>query len=115
MAATPLLFCFSSVEVFVFREEVVEDPEGGLEVEVDDVLGSGLRLRQPCVLHEVKGQADVRRLLVKGLKQYSKIGFTNGLQIFPKYSLATKQTLRCILPPLSVSFSGSLANIFDCC
>ena len=85
-----------SVEVFVFGEEVVEDPEGGLEVEVDDVLGSGLRLRQPRVLHEVKGQADVRRLLVKGLQQYSNIEFTNGTQIFWKDSLATKQTLRCI-------------------
>ena len=65
MAATPLLFCFSSVEVFVFREEVVENPESGLKVEVDDVLRPGLGLGQPRVLHEVKGQAHVGSLLVE--------------------------------------------------
>lgn len=71
------------VEVFVFGEEVVEDPQGGLEVEVDDVLGPSLRLRQPRVLHEVKGQADVGGLLVKGLGNENDQRQVGGRQTQP--------------------------------
>ena len=54
---------FSSVEVFVFGEEVVEDAKGRLQVQVDDVLGSGLRPGQSGVLHQFESQSDVSHFL----------------------------------------------------
>ena len=62
----------SLAEMLVLGEQVVEDPKSGLEVQVDDVLGPGLGLGQPGVLHQLKGQGHVRSLLVKRLKLRGK-------------------------------------------
>ena len=59
-------------EVLVLCEEVVEHPERGLEVEVDDVLRPRLGLGEAGVLHQVEGQPDVRDLLLERLQQEGK-------------------------------------------
>jgi hypothetical protein len=67
----------SSVEVLVLGEQVVEDTQGRLEVQVDDVFGPGLWLRQARVLHQLKGQGHIRHLLGKGLKKNKPNFFEN--------------------------------------
>ncbi len=55
-------------EMLVLGEQVVEHPERGLEVVVDDVLRPGLGLRQSGVLHQIEGQAHVGNALLEGLR-----------------------------------------------
>ena len=54
-------------EVLVLGEQVVQHPQGGLQVEVDDVLRSRFGLRQASIHHQLKSQADVGNFFVKGL------------------------------------------------
>ena len=54
---------WSSVEVLVLGEEVVQDTQGRLQVQVDDVFGPGLGPRQAGVLHQFEGQGYVGNLL----------------------------------------------------
>ena len=55
-------------EMFVFREEVVEDAESGLEIQVDNVLGPGLGLRQTAIHHQLESQTHIGNFFVKRLK-----------------------------------------------
>ena len=54
--------------MLVFSEEIVEDSEGRLEVQIDDVLGPRLGLRQSSIHHQFKGQTNVGNSLVERLK-----------------------------------------------
>ncbi len=54
--------------MLVLGEEVVQHPECGLEVKIDNVLGSGLGLGQTGVLHQLKGQGHVGNLFFKRLQ-----------------------------------------------
>ena len=55
-------------EMLILREQVVEHPESGLQVQVDNVLGSVLRLRKPRVLHQVKCKTNIGYTFLKRLK-----------------------------------------------
>ena len=55
-------------EMFIFREEVVEDAESGLEIQVDNVLGPRLGLRQTTIHHQLECETYVGDFLVKRLK-----------------------------------------------
>ncbi len=59
----------SSVEVFVFGEEVVKDAKGRLQVQVDDIFGPGLWSCQSGVLHQFESQSNVSYFLGEWLKQ----------------------------------------------
>ncbi len=43
-------------------------PEGGLQIQIDDVLWPRLGLWQPSVHHQLKSQAHIGHLLVKNLR-----------------------------------------------
>ena len=62
-------------EMLVLGEQIVEHPQSGLQVQVDNVLRSGFRLRQTSIHHQLKSQADVGNFFVKGL------AMKNGLNI----------------------------------
>ena len=62
-------------EVFVLGEQIVEDPQSGLQVQVDNVLRPGFGLRQTSIHHQLKSQADVCNFFLKGL------AMKNGLDI----------------------------------
>ena len=64
----PWYFRVILAEMLILREQVVEHPESGLQVQVDNVLGSGLRFRKPRVLHQVEGKANIGHTLLKRLK-----------------------------------------------
>ena len=55
-------------EVLVFSEEVVEDAQSGLEIQIDNVLGPGLGLRQAAIHHQLECQTHIRHFFVKRLK-----------------------------------------------
>ena len=67
--------------MFVFGEKVVENPQSGLEIKVDNVLWSGLWFGHASILHQVKGQAYICHFLFKALWgqmeviQWNKISF----------------------------------------
>ena len=58
----------SLVEVFVFGKQVVEYSQGGLEIQVDNVLGPRLGLRQTTIHHQLECETYVGDFLVKRLK-----------------------------------------------
>ena len=47
----PWYFRIILAEMLILREQVVEHPESGLQVQVDNVFGSGFGFREPRVLH----------------------------------------------------------------
>ena len=55
-------------EVLVFSEEVVEDAQSGLEIQIDNVLGPSLGLRQAAIHHQLECQTHIRHFFVKRLK-----------------------------------------------
>ena len=66
-----ILPVFVSAEPWVdyeFSEEVVEDAQSGLEIQIDNVLGPGLGLRQATIHHQLESQTNIRHFFVKRLK-----------------------------------------------
>ena len=57
--------------MFVFSEEIVEDSESGLEIQIDNVLRSGLGLGQSSIHHQLKSQTDIGNFLIKRLKKFN--------------------------------------------
>ena len=55
--------------MLILSEQVVEHSDSRLQVQVDNVLGSGLRFRKPSVLHQVEGKANICYTLLKRLKE----------------------------------------------
>ena len=56
-------------EMFVFGEEIIEDPQGWLEVKVDNVFRPRFGLGKSGILHQLKGQGHISDLFLESLKE----------------------------------------------
>jgi hypothetical protein len=62
------------------KKNIYFQPEGGLQIQVDDVLWPRLGLWQASVHHQLKGQAHIRHLLFKNLRMREEYRSKKGRQ-----------------------------------
>jgi len=55
-------------EMLVLGEEVVEHPQRRLQVQVDNVFGSGLRLGKSTIHHQLKSETHVCHFFIERLR-----------------------------------------------
>jgi len=59
---------FRLAEMLVLGEEIVEHPQRGLQVQVDNVFGSGLRLGKSTIHHQLKSETHVCHFFIERLR-----------------------------------------------
>ena len=104
----------SLTEMLVFCEEVVEDPKSGLEIQVDDILGPCLGLRQTPIHHQLKGQTNVGNFFVKRLKwkmnRMVANSCTKSQVIFGKKGIHNVQNFNVKIQSWIMTLTGELSR-----